>query len=380
MNPTLQLLFVGVSLQTYYFYGVGLPVIAIVCLFAMGVLLFATEGDGIRFPASQATAVALGYLVVLFWSLVGLLFYGDVPNPKRFISFPVVIFAALVAVSLLRRFSLQDLVRFYLAVHVAFFYLQFVAFYTTGYTIDYLAPVTGEEQRVFGGAFPLPIIESFFRATGLFNEPGTYATFVAPFVALFERWYAVSAINKRLFWISLLSLFASFSVFGIVFGVLIFVFSTHVRRSHRIAGLAASAVIATPFLYYRFVVRTALGQTTGLEFREVFIQESLNFLATNPLGFVFGSNLLVLDPRAEFAGAFNDIGLLLYLLHFAGPLLTLLLVLAFVYVAVKSDRVSRVALLIILLSKHSPFAPFFPFALVAVFWEKYDRVRRAPSA
>jgi hypothetical protein len=371
MAGFMKLLFIGISLQTYYFYNISLPLISVVCLFIMAGILFAASLEkGIRLPKNASVGVALGYVLILVWSIIGLPFYGDSPDAKRFMAFPVVIMGALVAGALFRRIPLENLVRFYLVVHVSFFFLQFITYYATGYGIDYLAPVTGEEQRMFGGSFNFPIIDRFIRAAGLFNEPGTYAIFVAPFVALFERWYEKSVANKRLFWISLSSLVLSFSVYGIIFGVLITLFSRNVRGFHRLFGFMACLALAAPILHYRFVFRPSIGLLdTGLEFRQVFVEESLRFLLSNPIGLVFGSNLLTLDPRAEFAAAFNDSSLLLYFLHFAGPLLTLLVGAALMYVSIKSDRASRVALLIVLLSKHSLFAPFFPFLLAAIFWK-----------
>lgn len=378
MAGFLKLLFIGISLHNYYFYNISLPLISVVCLFIMAdILFFASLEKGIRLPKNSAVGVALGYVLILGWSIIGLLFYGDSPDAKRFMAFPVVIMAALVAGALFRRIPLENLVRFYLVVHVSFFFLQFISYYATGYAIDYLAPVTGEEQRMFGGSFTFPIIDRFIRAAGLFNEPGAYAIFVAPFVALFERWYGQSEANKHLFWISLSSLFFSFSVFGIVFGGLILLFSGNFRGLHRIYGLIAGAILVAPVLHYRFVLRPSIGLDTGLEFRQMFIEESLSFLLSNPIGLVFGSNLLVLDPRIEFGAPTNDSSLVLYFFHLCGPLPTLLLGAALMYVSIKSDRASRVALLIVVLSKHSLFAPFFPFVLVAIFWK--NRVANSRS-
>jgi len=370
MAGFLKLLFIGISLNTYYFYNFRMPLISVVCLFIMTGILFGLSLEKfVRLPKNASVGVALGYVLILSWSIIGLLFYLDSPDAKRFISFPILTMAALVAGVLFRRIPLENLVRLYLVVHVSFFFLQFVTYFATGYVIDYLAPVTGEEQRMFGGSFTFPIVDRFIRSAGLFNEPGTYVTYIAPFVALLDRWYEKSEANKQLFWISLFSMFLSFSAFGIVFGVLILLFCGSLRRIHRIFVFIACSALVQPFLYYRFVLRPSLGLDTGLEFRQVFIDESFGFLLSNPIGIVFGSNLLVLDPRAEFSGSFNDSSLLLYFLHFAGPLLTLLFGAVFMYAFIKFDRASRVALLILLLSKFSVFAPFFPFVLVAIFWK-----------
>jgi hypothetical protein len=369
MITLMKLLFVGVSLHSYYFYSVGLTLISLLSLCIMGFfLLYNLLKNDSGLQKNASVAISLGYYLMLIWSLIGLLFYGESPDEKRFVAFLVVILSAVVAGELFRIIPLKNLVRCYLAVHVSFFYLQFITYYATGYTIDYLAPVTGEEQRMFGGGFTLPSIDLFIRASGLFNEPGTYVTFVAPFVALFERWYGESEVNKRLFWISFFSLGLSFSVFGVIFCGLILLFSRNLRMLHRACALITCSALVAPFLYDRFVLRPTLGLDTGLEFRQVFIEESLAFLLANPVGLVFGSNLLALDPRAEFVAAFNDIGLLLYLTHFAGPLLTLLIGVVLVCASVRVDHASRAALIIVLLSKHSLFSVFFPFILVAIFW------------
>ncbi len=379
MALILKLLFIGVSLQTYYFYSVGLPLISIVSLFTMGGVLFvASLGKGIRFPKNATTGIVLGYVLILLWSILGMLFYGESPDTKRLLAFLVVILGALVAVTLIRRFPLESLVRFYLLVHASCFFLQLTAYYTIGHVIDFLAPVTGEEQRMFGGTFVFPIIDRFMRPTGLFNEPGTYAAFVAPFVALFDRWYGKSEWNKRIFWVGLSSLLLSFSFFGLVFSGLILLFSRNVRGLHRIFGFIATMVLVVPYFYYRFILRPSIGLDTGIEIRQVFLEQSLSFLLSDQINLTFGAGLLTLDPRADLGMAYNDAGLFPYFLHFAGLPLTLLFGAALIYVSIKLDRASRVALLIVLLSKHSLFAPFFPFILVAIFWK--NRVASSSGA
>lgn len=382
MALLLKLLFIGVSLQSYYFYSIGLPLISIISLFAMGsILVIDSLVKGFRLPNNASTGIAVGYMVILLWSLIGLLFYGENPDLKRLLAFMVVIFGVIVAVRLVCYITLEKLIRVYLQVHVIFFFIQFIVYYTTGYGIDFLVPFTNENQRIYSdsGTYTFPILDGFMRASGLFNEPGTYATFVAPFVALFARWYRNTTSNKCLFWVALSSLFLSFSVFGIVFGGLILMFSKNVRGVYRLGGIISMTILVAPVMYYRFILRPSSGLDTGLEFRRVFIEESFKFLSSDPIGFVFGANLLALDPRAGFIAAYNDIGLVFFFLHFAGPILTLLFAAIIIYVATKLDWASRVALCIVLLSKHSLFAPFFPFILVAIFWKNGAIISKATA-
>ena len=117
---------------------------------------------------------------------------------------------------------------------------------------------------------------------------------------------------------------------------------------------------------------------SGIEIRQVYLEQLFSFLFSNPTTLMFGAGLLTVDPRMEFFLAYNDMGLILYFLHFAGLPLTLLFGAALIYVSIKLDQASRIALLIVLLSKHSLFAPFFPFILVAIFWK--NRVASSSSS
>lgn len=379
MTWILKLLFIGVSLQAYYFYNLHIPLISIVSLLMMGVVLLVTSlRKGIRFPKDATLGIALGYMLIFFWALVGMLFYGESPETKRLMAFPFLILCVLVAIQLYFHCPLESLVRLYLLVHITFFYLQFSTYYLTGYPIDFLAPVTGEEQRMFGGTFTFPVIDIFMRPVGLFNEPGTYAAYVAPFVALFSRWYGKSEGNKLIFWLGLCSTFLSFSTFGFVFGVLILMFSKNTFWLKRIYIFIAAVALVGPYFYDRFIFRPSIELDSGIEIRRVFLEESLSFLLSNPTALTFGAGLLTLDPRAELGMAVNDFSLILYFLHFIGLPLTIMFGGALIYVSMKLDRASRLALLIILLSKHSLFAPFYPFILAAIFWK--NRVASSSSA
>jgi len=378
MTLILKLLFIGVSLQSYYFYNVSLPVISIVSLITMGGVLFVSSSkERIRFPKDATTGIAVGYVLILFWSILGTLFYGDIPDIKRLMGFMVAILSVFIAVTLYRRFNLESLVRFYLLVHISFFFAQLTSYYSVGYVIDFLAPFTGEEQRMLGGNFTLPLVDRFIRPGGLFVEPGTYSIFVAPFLALFARWYDKSKWNKFIFWASLSSLFVSFSTFGLIFGGLILLFSRNIRLVHKISIIIAIIFSIAPYFYYRFILRPEIELGSGIEIRQVYLEQLFNFLFSNPTALIFGAGLLTVDPRVELSMAHNDIGLIFYFLHFAGLPLTLLLLATLFYVSIKLDWASRIALLIILLSKHSLFATFFLFILVAIFWK--DRMANTSS-
>ncbi|MBI4706720.1 MAG: hypothetical protein HY761_02165 [Candidatus Omnitrophica bacterium] len=367
----LTFLFFGISLQSFYFYNVGLPVVSIISLFLMfGLLLFFKDGFTLRNDIS--IKIAFAYAFILFWSVLGFIFFGNDLDFKRFTSFFIIIFGALVAAKLLRKTNLESLVRFYLIAHVFFFFLQFIPFYVTGYRVDYLKPITGEEQRVIGGMFTFLNMERFMRAAGLFNEPGTYANFLAPFIALFGRWYKNSKFNTSLFWIALSTLFLSFSVSGIIFGIFVFLFSIGLNLIYRIVGAIVGVYIVAPYLYYRFIFCSSHGleAETGLGIRQYFFEKLFGFIFHDPLAFLFGLNLLELNPLLNFPdmAAVNDQGLVFFFLFFAGPMLMLIFGIIILHAFRKLDWSSCLALTIVLFSKLSMFAPFFPFFLVAIFW------------
>ena len=72
--------------------------------------------------------------------------------------------------------------------------------------IDYIFFITGEEQTLSDN-FMFGLTGDFIRPSGLFIEPGTYAAFIAPFIALLSKWYQNSKSNKFIFWLGILSLF-----------------------------------------------------------------------------------------------------------------------------------------------------------------------------
>ncbi|MBF0105203.1 MAG: hypothetical protein HQM16_07735 [Deltaproteobacteria bacterium] len=372
MNLILKLLFVGVSLQAYYFYSLKMPAISVFSLFLMAALLLAGSAQkGIALIWTQSFALAMVYVLLLFWAYTGLIYYQDAPDMKRLIGFIIVILACLISLSLMRFVSLEDLLKFYLIIHLSFFMVQFLVYHTTGYDIDFLTPVTGEEQRMSTGDFGF--YGRFIRAAGLFNEPGTYAIFVAPVVALFQRYYAQSKSNKWLFWIGTFTLFASFSTYGLISGAIILVLFDKVKKVYRVWISVLFVSLLAPYLHFRYVQLPQHGEVTGIDLRGNFIGKSWEFLFSDFYKFSFGADLMSLTSRIDVPGfAYNDIGLLYFLCHFAGVPLTLLLLVVLVYfMFVKFDRASSVSLLIILLSKHSIFAPFFPFFITMIFWKEH---------
>ncbi len=362
-----SILFIGISLQSYYYYQFSAPLITLVSLFIMSLLLIGK----LKFVINKSIYVLFFYLSIFFISFIASIYFAETLVVSKVLGFFICIFCCWISNSLLTNIDIFSLIRNYLIIHLFFFFLQFISYYFFKTPIDYLFPFTGEEQRLFGGTFELPYFNSFMRASGLFNEPGTYVTFLAPLIVIFGRSYKSFERNDFIvFILSLLSLFLSFSVFGIIFGLLILLFSPIFSfKSRLLIGGLISFIIIIPYISYRFFFNDLnLNSDSGLGFREIFISESLKFLYSDIGALLLGSGHLSLNPKANFIASYNDIGLIPYLLHFSGPILTLILCIYILFLSLSIDRFSVLGVAILFLSKLSILAPFFPFVLTLLLW------------
>ena len=104
-----------------------------------------------------------------------------------------------------------------------FFFVQFITYYATGNFLDYLEPITGESQRALGGSYTFSALNiKLIRATGLFNEPGSYSTFVFLTYAILQivRKNLNGDLSITLFdGLVLMSILLTFSIFGFIFHI-----------------------------------------------------------------------------------------------------------------------------------------------------------------
>lgn len=372
MQKIYYLLFLGVSLQTYYFYGKGGPLIVIFSLFIMGLLLFFVGKSRLNFPFHFSSKLSIWYLIILLWSIFGVLVLQIEIDFKRLFGFIIVAISSLISYRYFKVCSLKTTIKWYLFVNIIFFYIQFFGFYLFGFEIDYLVNITGEKQRMFGGSFNFPYFNSFIRPTGLYQEPGTYATFLSPFIALFGR-YSEGKQNKKLYYSAILSLFLSFSTFGIIFGSIILLLSKKVRPSLKVIIGCVVSLISYPYIQYRFVLSKATDVDVGLGFRINQITETVNLLKNDTQSWFFGTNLLSIVPKnVQLTGAYNDSGLLLYLILFLGPILTITTIILIGREFLKGDLFSKTGIIILFLSKISIFMPFFPFIVNSLLWKNRE--------
>ncbi len=114
-----------------------------------------------------------------------------------------------------RKELLMKSINIVLIIMLLAFYLQFSVYYSTGYFIDYLEPITGIPQR-YESTYASSA--GFIRPGGLMKEPGNYGMVVLLLLAL-------SYLDKRLFtkihFFTILSFIATTSLFSIISAVLV---------------------------------------------------------------------------------------------------------------------------------------------------------------
>ena len=192
-----SILFVMLSMQSFYLYQISMPAISVLSLFFINFILISFFKEEIFKIQVSPTSYILGvYLFLFLWGLLGLLYMEEYPDIKRTLGFILIFNAVLIAEKFFINISKLKLIRHFLIIHLSFFYIQFLAHYVLNVQIDYIFFITGEEQRTLSDNFISGLTGDFIRPSGLFIEPGTYAAFIAPFIALLSKWYKNSKSNQ----------------------------------------------------------------------------------------------------------------------------------------------------------------------------------------
>ena len=375
MKILLYILVFLVSLHSYYFYEFSLALISVIAASFLVLLLLLGRVNRISYFSSNSVFLAGLYVLFFVWGALGVLFQELPADLKRSFGFIMIIFILLGTHDLFKIIDLRAFTKFFLITHAFFFYIQFFSFYVFGVVVDFLDPFTGEIQRMHGASLEVPILGKVLRPSGLYNEPGTYCTFIAPFCAIISRWYAMGKSDRIAYWLSISSLVFSFSLFGIIFAILIFLFSPRLSKTLRLAFLSCMIVFSIPLFYYRFFIRAKYGLDGGQDVRWSLVKNSIESFDQNPINIFFGTHNIIspFSSNVEYSISTNDIGVVLSLfLHF-GVFLWPFIVCAIIYSLRSLDLFSRIALLILLLSKQSLFCPFLPIILYSIYSLKaYD--------
>lgn len=176
------------SLQSYYLYSLSLapfPLLGGILSFAF-VFYYWFRHSRVYCDEINFSRV---WFFFFFSALLSAIFVSGADSLllPRILAYPLFLTVGLCYLILRKNYGrmLRDALFLVISCHVLVFWIQVVVYYVTGQYLDLLYPITGEEQRAFGGSYELlgfPLV----RATGLFNEPGTFSNFVFPLFVLYK--------------------------------------------------------------------------------------------------------------------------------------------------------------------------------------------------
>lgn len=301
------------TLNSFYFYSLSMPVFSVISAILTVPLIFTTK---ISFQKTDRLPLVI-FLYFLVCSILTAL-----PNTSNiflqriiffFLLLPVIIYSSYLFRS--QKKMMKSIIKISLIVHLLFFYFQFFGFYLTGDFIDFLEPITGESQRALGGSYTFGSGGvKLIRATGLFNEPGTYSTFLFLIFLLFKGLQRDLGHNESLSLfdvILIISILLTFSVFGFIF---VFLFSLTYIMREKLINKVLFVIALFPFAYLsikNYLLVRFEKETTGVEFREQGVAMFWNHVIEEPFHFLLGYSAFV-DFNELLGGSrivWNDIGL-----------------------------------------------------------------------
>lgn len=195
------------SLNSFYFYEYSSSLLSIGGYLIFFVLcLYCFLKNGFR-VLNKIDCMFITYMaLIIFFDYI---MYG---NLTRLFSITSILFIFTININKIKD-HVQDTFSKITIIHLSAFYLQFLLFYIFNIQIDYIYPITGEEQRVFDGSRLLMGL-NLIRPSGLYIEPSTYASYMMCMMLVLNDKYA--SIKK----IALFSLFLSLSTLGFIIGFL----------------------------------------------------------------------------------------------------------------------------------------------------------------
>jgi len=211
--------------------------------------------------------------------------YDKISSYIKKISFALLLFIFVLLFYKDRKELLFKSIDYALIVIVSLWYLQLATFYITGNYLDLLEPLIGQPQRY--QAYFASNIDFIIRPTSLFTEPGTYAVNTFPLLVL-SYLHHRKMTKVQLF--TLISYFASFSLFAIIIATLFIMVAEFSRFKWQLSRkniimftlLALILIGVERYIYFRFILENNVG-AVGL--RESVIQY---WLSLDSMGILFG--------------------------------------------------------------------------------------------
>jgi hypothetical protein len=376
-SAALVIILGGATLSSYYVYVLGLSVDLPLCVFGVFLLLLARPRVFLENRALGA-ALVVGLLLALWVVVPSQL--GLQMNAKAFGGTVAGVFlwvlVRYVAVQVDdQRAAIFTVVRVVAIVHLVAFSIQFLAYYLGGVQIEFLSAFTGRDIRLETGSFSEER-GRLFRATGLFNEPGTYSVHMLGllWVLLSQRDYRMSVLAGLV----AASIVLTFSAFGIlavgaILVALIFrsVVQAEIRRAAIVAVAAVLCVAPLAVTLYDYLAGRFLAEEPDVSYATRL--EVLSYIASRDW-----LQLAVGDGFAEFpldpTIAVNDASAAAWLVLTLGALGVAI---AVALIWRQEAWMARLFAAILLASKLSPTHPFL-FVVFAL-QESATKARRDAS-
>lgn len=361
-----MLLFVA-SLRSMYFSGIGasLDLMSLI-LFLSLLLLLPVIAFSRKF---FARFFAVGYLLLIAW-VAGMFtaFFSQLAprydTALAFLFVPLITFSFAACIFKLP-INWRKVFSWLLWVHVVVFFLQLGLFYGLGYTFDPVNLLTGKISRNLSFfTFPVFGYTTVFRASGLFDEPGTYCSFVSTFAAFI---FVLDGYKfTRISIISLLSIVLSFSFFGLL-STFVVITASFIRSSSRRASFYYTLIFFAIILYLGFFY---------IDIRFLGVQDSSLLVRLKSLESI-SSYLFGMGFVQPLTGTL-DLGVSAYFYLYFG-LFSLPLLFYFFCLFVQFSEY-RLPIFMLLVSKISPTAPLFwiLFSLLFVLNSTFVSSRQSP--
>jgi hypothetical protein len=260
------------TLGSYYFYSLNIYLFQIVGLILF--VPFCRNGFSSQVKNNLLLLSLFFFYVYVVNAIYSIIGVNEFSGGKMF--FPVLVLMCFWFVSGISGQYLNFLaaLKFAIVAHCLFFLLQFIYYLLTGKFLDFLEPITGEVQRAFGGSYEISYIPNFIRATGLFNEPGTYTTYLMILFVWYKDLCTLSLTDNRdRWWVEFLvvaTTLLSFSTFGyvflIIYALILYGFNKTTKfRMFLFCGLLIfGGVLFFDYFQQRFLNERG---STGIEFR-----------------------------------------------------------------------------------------------------------------
>jgi hypothetical protein len=352
-----------ISLQSYYIQSLSVsifPLLGSVILFVVGLV------------RSRLVDIALPLLFLLVFYFLYYVFV-DAARHERFgtiLALPFLAFAV-VGGSCYFRGNLvlgSRVLGLVICIHLLLYFVQVLYWVSTGLYLDFLEPITGEMQKYSSAKGAMFNGVRVPRFTGVFNEPGTYSTYL---FALMILKYLIDREMGIVVFLTLLTISMNLSLFGAVLSFCFILVVIFEKRSIRVAVGAGLFCIAASF----FMIPAIVLRLTG-GYAEVSERGDLIGNLWDPERLLFG----VPGSGSEGYFALNDAGMWVASLLHGGVFEAFLLVL--VLLLVVPLRVSSVVLvLLVTLTKIKMTYPFLWFFLtVLMLIRKGGRVPEAAGS